>query len=148
LAKSFGKYAIVEPVTHHFAKEEQWWWKIIPPTSGNELSISKFLISGRTELGIDGVRRDYPPTNIEVSHREIALLFGGTNIPLDDEKTVEDGGEPIVTVKASVEGVESVLRSMPHEMVNELWDAVADAAPGWGPVRPNVKKSSTPTTTS
>ena len=148
MAKSFGSYAIVEPVTHHFDKEDKWWWKITPPTSGDELNISKFLISARTELGIDGVRRDYPPTNIEVAHREIALCFGGTNIPMDDEKPVEDGGDPIVKVGMHVEVIEAVLRSMPHEMVLEIWGALADAAPGWGPIRPKVKKTEPVTTSS
>lgn len=130
----FGSYAVIDEVTHHFEKEQNWWWKIKPPTSGDELSIAKFLVQGRSEMGLDGVRRDYPPTNAEVMHREIAHLFAGTNIPAS-ETAVEDGGEPIIKKDASVEQIEAVLRQMPHPMVTELWDAVAEAVPGWGPLR-------------
>lgn len=133
----FGSYAVIDEVTHNFEKENAWWWKIKSPTSGNELAIAKFLVQGRAELGMDGVRREYPPTNAEVMHREIALLFGGTNIPVS-----EGGDEPILKKGAGVEEVEAVLRLMPHKMVLEIWDAVGEACPGWGPLRREKKVTS------
>jgi hypothetical protein len=135
----FGKYAIVAPVTHHFEKEENWWWKIEPPTSGDELNISKFLVQARVITGPDGVRREYPPTDTEIMHREIALTFGGTNIPATD-KPVEEGGEPIIKSGDPVEIIEALLRQMPHEMVIEIWEALGEAVPNWGPQFPKAKK--------
>ena len=135
----FGKYAVIDEVTHHFENEPEWFWKIDPATSGDELAIAKFLVQGRVQLGLDGVRREYPPTNAEVMHREIALLFGGTNIPMS-----EGGGDPILSRSASVEAVEGVLRDMPNPMVYEIWDAVGRACPGWGPMRPNPPISPIP----
>jgi 2-hydroxychromene-2-carboxylate isomerase len=41
--KTFGKYAVIVPVTYHFKQEEGWWWKIAPPTSGNELEMQRFM---------------------------------------------------------------------------------------------------------
>jgi len=138
----FGSYAIFDEVVHSFEKEPNWFWKIKPPTSGDELSIAKFMTINRVELGPDGVRRELPPTYAEICHREIALLFAGTNIPLDAEKSVEDGGEPVVKIGVTVEKIEAVLKQMPHPMVTEIWDAIADAVPTWGPQRPNAKSSS------
>ncbi len=137
--KNFGKYAIIDPVKHDFEKEPQWWWKIKPPTSGDELAMSKYLVQARVEVGIDGVRREYPPTNTEIMHRELALTFAGTNIPAEDDQPVEDGGEPFIKADMSIEQIEARLRQMPHEMCVELWYAVAEACPGWGPIRPKVK---------
>lgn len=136
----FAKYAIFDAVTHNFEKEPDWWWKIKPPTSGDELVMAKYLVNNRVEVGADGVRREFPPTNTEIAHREIALCFGGTNIPKDDEKPVADGGEPILKLGDPVENIETVLRSMPHAMVMEIWNAIGDAVPGWGPYRPKAEK--------
>ena len=144
----FGKYAIIDNVVHTFEKEPDWTWTIKPPTSGDELAMSKFLNTGRVETGIDGVRREYPATSMEVAHQEIALTFGGTTIPLDDDKPVAQGGEPILKIGASTEAIKAVVRQMPNEMVLEIWNAIADAVPGWGPYRPKVKKSEDSSTNS
>lgn len=130
----FGKYAILDPVTFHFEKEEKWWWKLVPPTAGDELALRKFYTEGRVTYGPDGVRREYFPNLFEQSMREIALCFGGTNIPVDDEKPVEEGGDPILKVGASIEAIEKVLRDMPPEMVMEIWDNIGKSIPGWGPI--------------
>ncbi len=126
----FGKYAIFNEAKHAFKEEEAWWWKIKPPTSGDELAMGKFMVNHRYETGPDGVRREYPPTNTEICHREIALTFAGTNIPSDSEKSVEDGGDPIIKNGATVEAIEAILRQMPHPMVMEIWDAIAESVPG------------------
>jgi hypothetical protein len=141
MKKNFGKYAIIDPVEHPFDKMPEWFWKIKPVTSGDELAISKFLVQARVEMGVDGVRREYPPTNTEICHREIALTFAGTNIPLDDSTPVEEGGEPYVKEGARIADIEAALRGMPHEMVLEIWYAVGEACPGWGPVRPKAQNS-------
>ena len=133
----FGKYAIIDPVTFHFKKEEKWWWKINPPTAGDELALRKFYTEGRIAYGPDGVRREYFPNMSEQAMREIALTFAGTNIPLSEDNPVEDGGEPILKAKASIEAIENVLREMPTELVMEIWDNVGKSVPGWGPVVPN-----------
>lgn len=139
---NFGKYAVIDAVTHNFKEEPEWFWKITPPTSGDELAMSRFFVQGHVVQGVDGVRRDYPPTNLEVCHREIALTFGGTNIPKGDQK-VEEGGDPILAADASVEAIEVMLRKMPQAMVLEIWEAIADAIPGWGPASPKAVNSET-----
>jgi hypothetical protein len=138
---NFGKYAIVDEIKHAFEEMPEWWWKIRPPTSGDELAISRFLVQARVEMGTDGVRREYPPTNTEIAHREIALTFAGTNIPAS-ETSVEEGGEPVLKVGASLEDIEAILRQMPHTMVMEIWSALGEAVVGWGPLRnPKAKKN-------
>jgi hypothetical protein len=139
--QTFGNYAVCDPVIHYFAKNEEWHWKIKPPTSGDELAMSRFLVQNRIELGPDGVRHEFPPTNMEIMYREIALTFAGTNIPADMEKPVEDGGAAFIPDNAKVETIEACLRLMPHPMVVEIWDAVGDAVVGWGPVRPKAPSS-------
>ena len=135
---NFGKYAVVDPIEYHFEKMPEWIWKIKPPTSGDELKMQKFMAYNRYEVGADGVRREFPPTTMEVCHRELSLTFAGTNIPSDVEKPVEEGGEPVLKAAASLETIENTLRQMPPEMVMELWGALGEAVPGWG-VRPKAK---------
>ncbi len=141
----FGRYAIIDVVEHHFEKEPDWVWKIKPPTSGDELAMSKFLVQNRVEIGPDGTRREFPPTYTEIAYREIALCFGGTSIPAGGKKgkSLEDGGKPILDDSAKIDLIEAVLRKMPHPMVMEIWGAIADAVPGWGPQRPKGMKSQT-----
>lgn len=133
---SFGKYAVLEAVTYTLEKEPEWWWKFKPVTSGMEVEMSRFYSHGRVVTGPDGVRREYFPTSMEVAHREIALTFGGTNIPKDGKE-----GDPILSPNAKVEEVEAVLRKMPTELVLELWEALAEHVPGWGPARPKAQSS-------
>lgn len=134
---NFGSYAIIDVVEHHFEKEPEWVWKIKPPTSGDELAMSKFLVQNRVEVDATGTRREFPPTYTEIAYREIALCFGGTTIP-------KGNGEPILKPGASVDQIEALLRRMPHAMVMEIWGAIADSVPGWGPQRPKALTSPIP----
>jgi hypothetical protein len=130
---NFGKYAIIDNAEHKFEKEPGWYWRFHAATSADELAIAKlYSEKGTTVTGNDGKQYNIPPHVVEIMHREIALLFAGTNIPLDSEKPV---GEPILKEDASVEDVERVLRQMPEEMVEEIWVALGKAIPFWGPPR-------------
>jgi hypothetical protein len=150
----FGSYAIIDDVEHHFEKEVDWTWKITPPTSGDELAMSKFLVQTRVEVDSSGTRREFPPTYTEIAYREIALCFGGTTIPKGGKKgkSVAEGGDPILPDNAKIDLIEATLRKMPHEMVMEIWGAIAEAVPGWGPQRPKgmakAKSSTSPTQSS
>ena len=128
---NFGKYAILQPVTYYFRREPSLWWKFKPPTSGDELSMARYLNRGKLTLSADGPSREVPPSWIEVAHREIALIFAGTNIT-KSEKSLEEGGEAILTVGMEPEEIEAILRLMPHEMVMEIWAAIGEHVPGWG----------------
>ncbi len=134
----FGKYAILGEATHYFEQEPEMYWKIRPVTSGMELDLSKFMLHNRMYRTPDGTQRELPPTWLENAHREIALSFGGTNIPKFEDKPVEEGGEPILPENASIQEVEEVLKLMPQPMVLEIWKAVGAAYPKWGPVDPNA----------
>jgi hypothetical protein len=145
----FGNYAIVTAVEHRFEKEPGWYWKIKPPTSGDEYEINRFMVQNRVMRGPDGIEHDYPPTFTEIAYREIALLFDGTNIPAAGKAgtPVEEGGAPLVAKDASVGQVEAALRKLPHGMVMEIWGAIADAVPNWGPRRPKARTLPTPEST-
>ncbi len=143
----FGDYSVVGPTTHYFEKAPGWWWKFRAPTSGDELEMSRFIYRSRDIPDDNGKPTYVPPTNLEVCHREIALLFDSTNIPDDYENPVETGGTPILKQGASVSEVTSVLLQMPAEMITEIWYAIAEANPDgkWGPELPNPKaKKETP----
>ena len=135
----FGKYSILDETVKHFEKEPDWFWKVKPATSGMELNVQKFLSHGRIVVSPDGSRRDYPPTNTEIAMREIALTFGGTNIPMSEDKPVADGGDPILKIGAPVDQIEKVLADMHHDLLMEIWDMVGEANPGWGPSHPKVR---------
>jgi hypothetical protein len=128
--KAFGKYAIVEPVKYSFKKEPDWYWLIKPPTAKDELAVSRILTTDRSKIEGDGTRTTVLPTTLEVAIREVAVTFSGTNI-----RTSESDPTPILNQDASWEVVEAVLQEMPREMVIELWIAVGEAVPGWGPAK-------------
>ena len=134
---NFGKYAIVDPIEHTFDKMPDINWTIKSPTSGDELKMAKFMVNQRVELGPDGVKREFPPTNTEIAHREIAILFGGTNIKNDE-------GKPALVVGDNIQVIEEFLKDCPQPFVMELWSAIGEAIPGWGSIRPKAKKTSTP----
>lgn len=123
----FGKYAVLEPLEHNFKKEPDWYWRVNPPTSRDELELSRFITDGRVIQDKQGGQRIVSRTIVEIMLREIALTFAGTNLPKNEE------GDPVLTEKASVSQIENVLRQMPNEMVKEIWEFVGDHVKGWGP---------------
>jgi len=131
MKKNFGQYAIIDPVKHVFEKEPTWYWLINPPTAKDELAVSRVLAQDRTRVEVDGTRTSMFVTTLEVAMREVAVTFGGTNIP-----TSETDPKPILKDNATVEQIEDVLKDMPRAMLLELWGAVGDAVPGWGPALP------------
>jgi hypothetical protein len=133
--KNFGKYAIVSDVKHVFEQEPEWFWTIRPPTSKDEMEVSKVLSTDRTRVEGDGTRVTRLTTTLEVAVCEIAVTFGGTNIP-----TSETDANPILKAGASRAEVEAILMDMPRAMVLEIWNAVGDAVPGWGPVKQKAVK--------
>jgi len=130
----FGKYAVVANHRHEFLEEPTWWWDIKPVNSGMELEMSKFLAHRRVMLTKDG-RTEMPPTAMEIGFREVALTFAGTNIPARPE---DETGEPILKAGATVEQIEALLSDMPRPLFMELWRAVGESYPFWGPADPNA----------
>jgi hypothetical protein len=132
----FGNYAIVSEIKHEFTKEPDWWWIIKPPTGRDELEVSKLLSTDRTRMDEEGNRVSVMPTTLEIAIREISVTFGGTNIP-----TSESDPTPMLKKDASLAEVEQAVKEMPREMIFELWNAVGDAVPGWGPAKPKARKT-------
>jgi hypothetical protein len=126
---NFGSYAVLTPVTHEFEKEPTWSWTIKPIDMGAELAMSQFVSRDRYVVFPDGARAVRQITTEEIALREVALTFQSTTIPSDD-------GKPVLAEGASVPEVEAVLMTMPPSMVRELWNAVGQACPPWGPVLP------------
>lgn len=133
----FGKYGFIGDTKHVFEKEPDWYWVIKSVTSGMELENSKFLAHRRIVMGPDG-RMELPPTVMEVAFNEIALTFGGTNIPADADKPVEEGGDPIIKKDASMEEIKNILSSFPREILMEIWRAIGETYMYWGPNDPNA----------
>ncbi len=142
----FSSYAILVPIEYHFKKEPRLYWKFKPASSRDELLMTTFATSESNFPGSNGQTVVRYPNIIEIAWREIATLFGGTNIPTSEisqedlEKcdTQEDVNKlvlalPLLNNDATIEQVEALLGSMPHLMVSELWAALGEANPGWGP---------------
>lgn len=124
----FGPYAILDNVTHHFEKKPEWTWTFKPVTSRDEYQMAKFM--REHSRIVDG--RFVPPDWITIAWRELAVTFGGTTIPGPD-------GNPILHPDATVEQVEEVLKEMPLPMLKELWTALGEVNPTWGPAKPPVE---------
>jgi len=115
---NWGKYALTGNKVHKFKEEPEWHWVIKPVTSGMEIEYAHWLNEAEGVIGI------------EIAHKQIALTFAGTNIPRGDKPEL-----PILQKDASIEEIEAMLGAMPPDMVMELWEAVGDAYPFWGPAR-------------
>lgn len=129
---NWGGYAVIGASAHQFKQMPEWFWKVKPVTSGMELEYAKFVSRERIVRNPDGSILERIPTWVEMMHRQIALCFAETNIPLGDTP-VEEGGKPILEPNAKVEAVERILAIMPQEMVEEIWLAISEFYPAWGP---------------
>jgi hypothetical protein len=137
----FGKYAVIENVRFYFANEPDLWWEIKPPTTGDELALTRFLTTGRATYTADGgVETEGGPSWLDILIFEIALLFGGTNIPDDPDKPLQDGGKPFIKTDHTVDVIQAKLSFMPLEMITEIADKIAEHVPGWGPKNPLGRK--------
>lgn len=137
----FGKYAILDSVEHRFEKEPDWFWRIKSVSASDEIALQRFLFQ-RKVVTNGNAREEIMPVNMEIVLREIALTFAGTNIPKykqEDGQSVpvmqEDEIVPILMEGASVDEIEAMLKKFPKDMVMEIWDAVGEANPTWGPRR-------------
>jgi hypothetical protein len=128
---NFGDYAILDPFEYRFKRAPALYWKIVPVTSGHELQRARFMMYNRVIEDLKGNRTEQPPTPIEIAHREIALLFGGTNI-------TDKSGNPVLSDQASTKEVEAALERFPPQMVAEIWVKIGELYPKWGPVDPNA----------
>mgnify|MGYP001056892004 CR=1 FL=1 len=136
----FGKYAVVQPVTYTFKEEPDWTWTFKPPTAKDELELQAFVTQGRT-ITENGRTETRPVTPMEMTFEELALTFGSTTIP---EYKQENGewvatDKPILKDNASPAAVKKVLSEMPTEMVLELWQALGEHVPNWGPITKDPK---------
>jgi hypothetical protein len=113
----FGKYAILSNSRHVMEKEPEWWWDFRPTTSRDELELLRFLENTPDASWID------------VAWKELSLSFGGTNI-------TDENGQPILPPDATPDQVMGVLKEMPLEMVVEIWKALGEVHPLWGPKLP------------
>jgi hypothetical protein len=132
---NFGKYAVLSDVVHTFEEEPDWSWTIKPVTMKAEVEMSHLMSAVGYVTLPDGTAMAHPVTNQDVSLREIALTFGGTTVPGEED-------EPILEKDASVAEVEAVLMAMPPKMVLEIWKAVGEANPPWGPKLPGAEDKS------
>jgi len=134
---NFGKYLSLIPFEYHFKKEPDWYWRIRSVTAEDELAKDQWW-TNNTDL-FNGI--PVPPAGFRVMIFEIVRTFAGTNIPKTD-KPVEDGGKPVLSDNATEAEIETVVRSMPPEMVTEIWYAIGDINPFWGPARPKKAEES------
>ena len=134
---NFGNYAIIDEVTYTFLRQPSWWWKFKPITARDELALQKYLYQNRV-IEINKVKREYPPTKMEIMLRELALSFAGSNIPKNIDEPVEDGGKPFIGKGLTIEAIEAELGKMPPGMIEELYEALYQATIEWGKEPPKV----------
>jgi len=136
----FGNYAIINAVTYYFEKEPDWYWMFKPPTAKNELELQQFLFQGRTRTA-NGVSEQLPATSMEIVFEQLALTFGGTNIPKYKEQEGEwvATEEPVLKASSDIGKIKEVLGDMPTVLVQELWKALGKHVPDWGPIQNDPK---------
>jgi hypothetical protein len=129
----FGKYAILDNSKHFFDQEPDWYWEFRPVNSEDELRMAKWVDANAVTVEYEGKTLKAPPDWIQTAWQELMISFGGTNIPGDPGVPVSEGGAPILTPESSEDEILAELKDMPVEMLTELWTALGEAYPFWGP---------------
>ncbi len=132
---NFGQYAIIDKVTHTLELEPEWTWTVKPVTTMEELAIARFLQSGPITATADGITRNEIRTNIEIAIEEVSLTFGGTTIP------GASGKKPALPEDATLNEVRNYVKTMPTELLNEIWAVVGKSNLKWGPMKKKVTES-------
>jgi len=114
---NFGKYAVVDNVTYNFQEEPDFTWTFRPATVADEIEMQRW-IADRTNKG-------EAPTWAEIAHKQISMVSVSANIP---DAGLENGG--------SRNQFEELVKQLPIEMLGELWQALGEVNPLWGPPRP------------
>lgn len=128
---NFGQYSVIDTPKYYLDKEPTWYWAFRPITSEDDLRLHRFV-------------GEKNRTWLEVAWMELALAFGGTNIPAEEgvpilgDDLIIDPSDPEAKVTEKIETVTSVLQAMPTQMVSELWSALGRANPLLGPVLPST----------
>jgi hypothetical protein len=131
---NFGKYAVLTNSVHVFKEEPAWTWTFRPPTSADTLEYDRWQKENLIEAeDPEGNKIYLYPDWAERAWRQLALSFGGTTIPENSDKPVAEGGKPILNRDASKEKILTVVKEMPDAMLFELWLALGEAFPFWGP---------------
>jgi len=113
----FGKYAVVDNVKHNFEEEPEWFWEFRPASVADELEVQRWLQKES--------KKEFKPGWLDMAVKQIALCSVKTNIP---EAGLEEGGK--------LTQFEELLKQMPMDMLSELWVALGEVNPLWGPPRP------------
>ena len=71
----------MKPVVHRFFRAPNLWWIIKPPSVLDQAVMEQFLSTMHTVVLPDKTVTQRPISLMELAIREIALTFGGTNIP-------------------------------------------------------------------
>ena len=142
----FSNYAGNSPVEYHFKRDPGLKWYIKYATAHDEHAMMIFATSAGIFIGTNGQPVTRYPNIVEIAWREIAILFAGTNIPaqeidqdLLDACATQEEVDKLVTAlprlsnNATIDQVEALIGSMPQVMVVELWKALGEINPGWGP---------------
>lgn len=124
----WAKYAVLDNSKHVLELTPEYYWEFRPVSTADEIRVQK-EIAGRTMIIGDRISG---PTQMELAIIELASSFAGSNLPADsddpDAKVV-----PALKDKASFQEVYDYLCTLPVALVDELWRALGEVNPTWGP---------------
>lgn len=117
MSVDFGKYAVLDNPEYTFRRDESLKWKFRPTTAEDEIEIQRW-IQEQADKKIE-------PTWVEIAMKQLSIMSVSTNIP---GAGLEEGGSRVQ--------FEELLRQIPLDMFGELWIALGEINPLWGPPRP------------
>lgn len=120
----FGKYATVDNVTYEFEKDPEMKWVFRPVTTADEIEMQRWIAKKS--------KADEAPSMLEVAHKQLSIVSQSAVIP---GCGLENGGSRVQ--------FEELLNAMPLEMMGELWQALGEVSPLWGPPRPAASRPAT-----
>lgn len=125
----WGDYIILTNTRHTLAQLPEFYWDIAPVTSRDEINAEREL-QKRTKFEPDpagGPPFFIPPVQTDVAVVEIAASFAGCKMP------GSVGGIAPPSKGASFADVLTYVEDLPYSVVQELWKAVGEVNPTWGP---------------
>lgn len=104
--------------------DHTYFWRIKAPTFADERKLAALF--GKRPVN----------TTWEIAADELALTFGGTNLPHGSSPTFDPNGEgfvPALKVGDDAETIKNFLNTIPTEVVRQIWEKIKEVAPNWGP---------------
>ncbi len=130
---NLSKYAMLGEAKYPLKLEPELYWTFKPVSGAMQIELAKWLQdNAETITDEKGVTYQVPPYWVSAMIQELTLSFAGSNILLSEELTGEKA-VPMFPEGMPIEEVGKAIALLPMPLLIELWVALKERNPQWGP---------------